>query len=92
MGWGVERHGRGNLEEGLGLQRDTVPFLGRVRGGGVDRHRNLPAHACMISNSQRMRHIWCRLWVASSGGEKTLTQAMGRPGDSCAGYGWLGIS
>ena len=39
-GWGVERHSRGNPGEGLGLQK-KAPFLGTVRGGGVDHHRHL---------------------------------------------------
>ena len=44
MGWGAESHSRGNLEEVWALQEKQGSIAGRARGGGVDRHRNLPAH------------------------------------------------
>ena len=62
MGRSVERHGRGNPGEGLGLQESKARLLGRARGGGADHHRNLPAHACM--GSQRAGRLWCRFQVA----------------------------
>ena len=45
-------------------RRSKAPLLGRVRGGGADYHRNLPAHAC--TGSQRAGHLWFRLWLARS--------------------------
>ena len=35
----------GGTQEGIwDCKRSKVPLLGRERGGGVDHHRNLPAH------------------------------------------------
>ena len=34
----------GTWEEVWADRRSEVPLLGRVRGGGADRHRNLSAH------------------------------------------------
>ena len=53
----------GTLEE-VSTHRSKVPLLGRMRGGGADHHRNLPVHAC--AGSQRVGHLWHRLWVARS--------------------------
>ena len=65
-GWAVERHGRGSH------RRSKAPLLGRVRGGGAGRHRNL----------QRMRARALRGWGVSGIGcgrhrEKSLGLAMG---------------
>ena len=45
--------------------------VGKVRGGGADRHRKLPApeRLLVLAGSQRARHLWCRLWA---GGKKPL--------------------
>ena len=45
-------------------KRSKVPLLGRVRRGGVDCHKNLPAQVC--AGSQRVWWLWYRLWVAIS--------------------------
>ena len=54
----------GTWEEVWAHRRSKVPLLGKVRGGGVDHHRNLPMHVHM--GSQRAGCLWCRLWVVRS--------------------------
>ena len=67
MGWGVERHGRGNPGEGLDLQERQGAIVGGVRGGGMDAIRNsLNWSVHMPVDSQRAEALWCRLWVARS--------------------------
>ena len=48
-GWGMEHYDRGNH------RRSKAPLLGRVRGGKVYCHRNLPVHA-------RALKVGGRLW------------------------------
>ena len=68
-GWGRECHGRGNPEEGLDPQEGKAPLLGKVRGGGADHHRKLPAmecaHACELSEGSAAL-------VQATGGKKPL--------------------
>ena len=45
-------------------RRGKAPLLGRERGGGVDCHRNLLAHARL--GSQRVGHLWHRLGMVRS--------------------------
>ena len=52
----------GTQEKVWACRGSKEPLLGRVRGGEVDHHRNLPAH--MHKGSQRVGHLWCRLQVA----------------------------
>ena len=49
-------------------RRGKSPLLERVRGGGVDCQRKLPAPECVLMpmGSQRAGRLWCRLWVAKS--------------------------
>ena len=58
-------------QEEVWAHRSKAPLLGRVRGGGADRHRNLPMLRFM--GSQRAGHLWRRLWS----GKKTLAWATG---------------
>ena len=68
-GWAVERHGRGTH------RRSKAPLLGRVRGGGAGRRRNL----------LRMRAPALRGWGVSGIGcrgrrEKSFSLATGEQG------------
>ena len=83
MGWGVEHHDRGNQERGLS-PRSKVPLLGRVRGEGMDRHRNLPVHKPGL-RGQGASDTDYRMQEATSLGYRRL-------GASCVGYRWLGTS
>ena len=38
-----------------------MSLLGRARGKGADCHSYLPAY--IYTGSQRVGHLWCRLWV-----------------------------
>ena len=58
MGWGVERHGRGNLGEDLGPQEKQGDIVGEGERKRKDHHRNLTVHMC--AGSQRVGCLWCR--------------------------------
>lgn len=45
-------------------RRSKASLLGRVRGDGVDGHKNIFPCTCM--DSQRTGHLWCRLQVVRS--------------------------
>ena len=51
-------------------RRNEVPLLGRVRGGGADLYRNLPAHAHKLSEDGAPL-------VQATGSKKPLAQATG---------------
>ena len=61
-GWGVEWHSQGDLGGGLAWRRSKEPLLGRARGGEIDCLRNI--FLCAHTNSQRVRCLRYRLWVA----------------------------
>ena len=59
----------GTQEEVWAHRRSKVPLLGRARGGGVDHHRNLPAHTWALkrvgaSGAGYQWHFLCGLQVA----------------------------
>ena len=62
-----------------------VPLLGRVRGGGADHHKKLPApeHACAPKGSQRVGRFWCQLQAVRS--HELVYE---RLGSSDTGCGW----
>ena len=70
----------GGTQEGIwDCRRSKVPLLGRERGGGVDHHRNLPAHM------QALRGLGisgtCYQW------REVTCSGYRRPGISSVGYG-----
>ena len=48
--WGEEWNAtaKGIQEDVWACRRRKMPLLGRVRGGGVDGHRNLPVHTQVL--------------------------------------------
>ena len=67
--------GEWNTTEGTGenvwaCRRSKAPLLGRVRGGGVDRHSNLHVHTCGLPEGGVPL-------VQAMGGEKPPARAMG---------------
>ena len=73
----------GTQEEVWTHRRSKVLLLGRARGEGTDRHRNL--FPC--AGSQRVGHLLQRLWVA-----RGHLFGLLETGASCAGYGWSGTA
>ena len=63
---------KGTQEEVWAFRRSKAPLLGRARGGGADRHRNL--FPCARMDFQRAGCLWLRLRVA--GGKRPLSGAM----------------
>ena len=60
----------GTWEKVWARRRSKAPLLGRVRGGGADHHRNLPARWTPALRG------WSTSGTAT-GGEKPLTRATG---------------
>ena len=54
----------GTREKVWAHRRSKAPLLGRARGGGEDRHKNLPAH--VHTRSQRTECPWFLLRVVRS--------------------------
>ena len=66
MGWGVERHGRGNLGEDLGPQEKQGDIVGEGRAGGVDPIGNSLLHSMHMSEGLKGGVALPRLWAAGS--------------------------
>ena len=82
MGWEQNTTADRTQEEVRTHRRSQALFLGKVRGGGEDCHRNL--FSCAHIGSQRLGHLWHRLLVVRG--------YYGRQSASCAGYGWVSNS
>ena len=75
----------GTWEKVWTCRRGKVPLLGKVRGGGVDRHRKppVPERVGLPTGSQRMGYLWRRPLVVRS-----HLLLYGGPGISGAGAAW----
>ena len=62
MGWKWNATANGTQEEVWACRKSKMPLLGRVRGGGVDYHRNV--FPCAHTDSQRAGSLWNRLQEA----------------------------